>query len=102
MSNLLRVGSLMLFAPHLAGCKGPCADYAEDVGVCVDAYCGAEGADSALCGCWANGQDIDPVDCECQSLNLEATCDGWDLSSYQLGDFDCVSFTDALGGVCPG
>ncbi len=76
--------------------------YANDVTVCVDAYCDADGADSALCGCWATGQDIDPVTCECQRLNLEATCDGWDLSSYEPGDFDCVPFTEALAGICAG
>ena len=70
-----------------------------DLSECYDGYCNDDGAGTAFCDCWDNGQDLDIGTCECADLNLDAVCEGLDLSEYDEGEGNCAAATHAIGSI---
>jgi hypothetical protein len=98
--------SLLLLALLIAGCGSGSDDSAKcdalrtDTEACLDDYCANEGSGTTVCGCWAQGQDVNRVTCECTPLDWTAICGFINLSDYQPGQFDCIAFQSSLQGVC--
>ena len=88
------------------GCDGDgendnkCAQLVATTIRCYDGWCDGEGEGTQVCGCWAQGMDIDPNSCACIPLNLSLLCQLLPLDLINPALFSCEAATSVLEGIC--
>jgi hypothetical protein len=102
--KLVSVFVLVISVVVFSGCGGDnssdkCNQLKSLVTDCYDGWCAGEGANSAYCGCWQQGKDLNVNDCSCIPLNLNPLCDFVDLDNWN-GQYDCSAATSIVAGYC--
>jgi len=95
--------AVVLLATLALGCDSgdaavTCAEVQQTVSACYDGDCASN--DSAFCGCWTQGMDLDLLSCECITQDLDALCEVYNLTNFSTDAFDCASAGAYLDSQC--
>jgi len=100
MRKLIPILACMVVALSFCACGGDnpdCDALIQDATACLDGWCTAEGKDSAFCGCWSQGKDMNQYTCECIKLDWSQACSG--IDNCEPGSLNCDDLTSDLANI---